>query len=115
MNQVLLHCIQIYLRNLAKVKWKIEIYILTFQTPKNNYQKDKCLIQGAFYKGWYIQCHNPNYPQKIIIMDLFLLVELETKFIMFTTTHWSTITLKWKIKQEKVSQKISNENENENS
>jgi hypothetical protein len=26
------------------------------------YQKDKCSIQGGFSKGWYIQCHNLNYP-----------------------------------------------------
>jgi len=39
--------------------------------------------QGGFYKEWYIQAHNPNYPKKIIIMDFFLLVELETKPIIF--------------------------------
>jgi hypothetical protein len=79
MNQVLLHYIQIYLKNLAKVRWKIKTYILIFQTQKNNYQKDKCSIQGGLYKGWYIQFHNPNYPKNFIIMDFFLLVELETK------------------------------------
>jgi len=31
-SQVLLHCMQIYLKNLAKMKWKIEAYILIFQT-----------------------------------------------------------------------------------
>jgi hypothetical protein len=31
-SQVLLHCIQIYLRNLTKARWKIETYILIFQT-----------------------------------------------------------------------------------
>jgi hypothetical protein len=30
-SQILLHYIKIYLRNLAKVKWKIETYILIFQ------------------------------------------------------------------------------------
>jgi hypothetical protein len=29
-SQVWLHCIQIYLKNLAKVRWKIETYILIF-------------------------------------------------------------------------------------
>jgi hypothetical protein len=31
-SQILLHCIQIYFKNLAKVRWKIETYILIFQT-----------------------------------------------------------------------------------
>jgi hypothetical protein len=44
-------------------------------------------------------------PKKIIIMNFFLLVELKTKLVTFTTTHWNTITLKMKkIKQKKVSQ-----------
>jgi hypothetical protein len=64
--------------------------------PKNNYQKDKYSIQGGIYKGWYIQCPSPNYPKKIIIIDFFLLMELETKLFFFTTTHWSTITLNMK-------------------
>jgi hypothetical protein len=54
MNQVLLHCIQIYLKSLTKVRWKIKIYILVFQTQKKNYQKDKCSIEGGLYKEWYI-------------------------------------------------------------
>jgi hypothetical protein len=33
-NQILLHCIQIYLRNLTKVRWKLETYILIFQIQK---------------------------------------------------------------------------------
>jgi hypothetical protein len=33
-SQKLLHCIQIYLKNLAKRRWKIETYILIFQTQK---------------------------------------------------------------------------------
>jgi hypothetical protein len=70
-NQILLHCIQIYLKNLAKVKWKIETYTLIFQTQKENYQKDKCSIQSVLYKGWYIQCHNPNYPPKNYHYGLF--------------------------------------------
>jgi hypothetical protein len=82
-NQVLLHCIQIYLKKLTKVKWNIEAYILIFQTQNKNYQKDKCSIQGELYKRWYIQCHNPNHPKKIIIVDFFLLAELETKPITF--------------------------------
>jgi hypothetical protein len=48
-SQVLLHCIQIYLKKLAKVRWKIKTYILIFQTQKNIYQKDKCSIQGELY------------------------------------------------------------------
>jgi hypothetical protein len=41
-------------------------------------------MQGELYKGWYIQCHSPNYPKKIVIMDFFfLLMELETKPIIF--------------------------------
>jgi hypothetical protein len=83
MSQVLLHCIQIYLKNLTKVRWKIKTYILIFKPKKINSQKDKCSIQNGLYKGWYIQCHNPNYPKKIMIMDFFLLVELKTKFIIF--------------------------------
>jgi len=55
-SQVLLHCMQIYLKNLTKVKWKIETYILIFQNQKTIYQKNKCSIQGGLYKGWYIQC-----------------------------------------------------------
>jgi hypothetical protein len=54
MNQVLLHCIQNYLKNLAKVKRKFETYILIFQAQKRNNQKDKYSIQGGLYKGWYI-------------------------------------------------------------
>jgi hypothetical protein len=57
---------------------KIETYILIFETQKKIYQKDKCSIQGGLYKGLYIQCHDPNYPQKNVIMDFFLLVELKT-------------------------------------
>jgi hypothetical protein len=47
----------------------MKTYILIFRTQNFFYQKDK----------WYIQCHNPNHPKKTIIMNLFLLVELETK------------------------------------
>jgi hypothetical protein len=50
------------------MRWKFEIYILIFQT-QFFYQKDKCSIQGGLHKWRYIQCHNPNYPKKIIIMD----------------------------------------------
>jgi hypothetical protein len=57
------------------------------KSEMKNYQKDKCLIQGGFYKGCYIQCHNPNYPKKISLWTFFLLVELEIKPITFTTTH----------------------------
>jgi len=35
-------------------------------------------------------------PKKFIIMDFFLLVELEIKLIIFTATHWNTTTLKMK-------------------
>jgi hypothetical protein len=65
-------------------KWdeKVKLTCYYFK-PKKNYQKDKCSIQGGLYKGWHIQCHNPNYPKKFIIMDFFLLVELETKPITF--------------------------------
>ncbi len=66
-----------------KSEMNIEAYILIFQTQNKNYQKDKCSIQGELYKRWYIQCHNPNHPKKIIIVDFFLLVELETKPITF--------------------------------
>jgi hypothetical protein len=38
-SQVLLHCIQIYLRNLTKMKWKIETYILIFQAQKKQLPK----------------------------------------------------------------------------
>jgi hypothetical protein len=51
--------------------------------PKKKYQKHKCSIQGGLYKKWYIQCHGPNYQQKLIIMDFFILVELKTKLIIF--------------------------------
>ncbi len=44
----MLHYIQIYLGNLAKMRWKIEIYILTFLTQRKNYQKNKCSIQVDF-------------------------------------------------------------------
>jgi hypothetical protein len=44
--------IQIYFKNLAKMRSKIETYILIFQTQKKNYQKDKCSILGALHKGW---------------------------------------------------------------
>jgi hypothetical protein len=33
-SQILLHCMQIYLKNLARLRWKIETYILIFQTQK---------------------------------------------------------------------------------
>jgi hypothetical protein len=33
-SQVLLHCMQIYLRNMIKMRWKIETYILIFETQK---------------------------------------------------------------------------------
>jgi len=52
-----------------------------------------------FNSRWTLQrTVNPmsKLPQKFIIMDFFLLVELETKPIIFTTTQWSTITLKMK-------------------
>jgi len=62
-SQVLLHCMQIYLKNLAKMRWKIETYILTFQTQKK-LQKDKCSIQGGLYKGHYIQYPQFNLFQK---------------------------------------------------
>jgi hypothetical protein len=74
--------------NLAKVKWKIETYVLIFETLKKNYQHDKCSIQGGLCKAWYIKCHSPNYPQKFIIMNFFLLMELETKP---TTLHHHTL------------------------
>jgi hypothetical protein len=64
-------------------------------------------VQGGLYIGWYIQCHNPNYPQKFIIMDFFLLVELEIKLITFyhhTLKYHNTSDEK--IKQEKIFKKI---------
>ncbi len=92
-------------KNLTKVKWKIKTYILLFQTQKKNYQKDKCLIQCGVYKGWYIQCHNPNHPKKTIIMDFFCQWNWKLNLQLFTTTHWSTITLKMKKSNKKKSLK----------
>jgi hypothetical protein len=43
-SQMLLHCIQIYWKNLEKMGWKIKTYILIFQTQIFFYQKDKCSI-----------------------------------------------------------------------
>jgi hypothetical protein len=70
------------------MRWKIETYILIFQTLKHNYQKDKCSIQDEFYKRCTIHWHSPNYYQIIIILDFFLLMEMETKLTIF---HYHTL------------------------
>jgi hypothetical protein len=92
---------------LGKSLMKIETYILIFQTQKISYKKDKYSIQGQFYKGWYIQCHNPNYPKNLSLWIYFFLIELKTKLIFFyhqTLKHHTTQDEK--IKQEKVSPKF---------
>jgi hypothetical protein len=50
MNQVLLHYIQIYLKNLAKMRWKIKIYILIFQTQKKFTKKINVQFKVDFAK-----------------------------------------------------------------
>jgi len=80
-----------------------------FETQKQNYQKDKCSIQGGLYKGWYIQCPSFKVLHKIMIMDFVLLVELKTKP---TTFYHHTLkyhkTKDEKIKQKKIFQKLKN-------
>jgi hypothetical protein len=74
---------QIYLKNLAKVRWKIETYIVIFQTQKNNTKKTNVQSKVDFTKDGTSNVPSPNYSKKIIIMDFFLLMEMETKLTTF--------------------------------
>jgi hypothetical protein len=69
-SQVLLHCMQIYLKNLAKMRWKIETHILTFQTQKN-YKKINVQSKVGFTKDITSNIPNSIYSKKTIIMDFF--------------------------------------------
>ncbi len=59
--------------------WKIEIYILIFQTQKKITKRTDVQSKVDFTKHGTSNVPNPNYFKKIIIMDFVLLVELETK------------------------------------
>jgi len=62
---------QIYLRNLAKMRWKIETYILIFQTPKKITKRINVQSKVHFTKDGTSNVPNPNYSKKTIIMDFF--------------------------------------------
>jgi hypothetical protein len=59
----------------------------TLPNPKNFYQKNKCSIPSGLYKRWNIQCYNPNYPKKTIIMDLFSSIGVGNEAYNFVPTH----------------------------
>jgi hypothetical protein len=93
---------QIYMRNLAKVRWKIETYILIFQTQFFFTKRINVQSKVDFIKDGTSNVPSLNYFKKNIIMDFFLLMELETKP---TTFYHHTLkyhnTSNEKIKQEK--------------
>jgi hypothetical protein len=64
------------------MKWKIETYILIFQTQKIFTKRINVEFKVEFAKDGTSKSQS-KLPQKIIIMDFFLLVELETKPITF--------------------------------
>jgi len=74
---------QIYLKNLTKDKWKIETYILIFQTQ--NFFTKRINVQSKvdFINDGTSNVLSPNYSKKIIIMEFFFLMELETKLTTF--------------------------------
>jgi hypothetical protein len=98
---------QIYLRNLAKVKWKIETYILIFQTQNVFTKRINVQSNVDFIKDGTSNVPSPNYFKIIIILEIFLLMDLETKP---TTFYHHTLkchnTSNEKIKQEKVFKKV---------
>jgi len=61
------------------VRWKIETYILIFQTQKQITKRINVHSKVDFAKDGTSNVPSPNYFKKIIIMDFFLIVELETK------------------------------------
>jgi hypothetical protein len=80
MNQILLHCIQIYMRNLAKVRWKIETYILIFETPKKFSKRINVQFKVDFAKdGTSNVILFQTTPKKNSLWIFLLLMELETK------------------------------------
>jgi hypothetical protein len=74
-----------------------------FSNPKKKTKRINVQSKVVFIKDGTSNVPNPNYSRKTIIMDFFLLVELETKPTTFTTRHWSTITFKIKKSSKKKS------------
>jgi hypothetical protein len=74
---------QIYLKNLTKVRWKIETYILIFQTQNFFIKKINVQSKVDFIKDGTSNVLSSNHSRKTIIMDFFLLMELETKLTTF--------------------------------
>jgi hypothetical protein len=82
MSQILLQCI-LYLKNLAKVRWKIETYILIFQTQKTITKRINVQFKVDFTKNGTSNVTVQTTYKKLLIWIFFILMELETKLIIF--------------------------------
>jgi len=69
-NEVLLHCIQIYLSNLTKIRWKFETYILIFQTQKKITKRINVQFKVNFTKDG-TSAITIQVPQKIYHYEFF--------------------------------------------